>query len=143
MRCNDCIHEDVCKEWYYSINGRYGIPICRKPSHFKLKHKSKRKFTWDMWDFDGDGSAYIIAKDECPEESEVPDFICREDRLHEKCKSEMVVEEGWCKYQVRSDWLDLKGKAMGSYVVEKWKSPPLGKERGWFPVWIVRLGERY
>lgn len=106
-----------------------------------------RKFTWDAWDYDCDGSAYIIAKDECPNREDVPDFICREDRIHPDCKPDMVVEEGWCKYQVRCDWDGGYGEREGGYVVEKQKNPPCdlyGKKiRGWFPVWIVRKDEWY
>lgn len=39
MNCKECIHEDVCKEWQYSISGSYIHPICRKPNHFKRKDK--------------------------------------------------------------------------------------------------------
>ena len=106
-----------------------------------------RKFTFDAWDFDCDGSAYIIAKDECPNREDVPDFICREDGIHSECKQDMVVEEGWCKYQVRTDWEDYEGERMGGYIVEKRKNQPCylnGKKlRGWFPVWIVRKYEWY
>lgn len=106
-----------------------------------------RKFTWDAWDYDCDGSAYIIAKDECPNREEVPDFICREDGIHPDCKPEMVVEEGWCKYQVRTDWDGGYGEPRGGYLVEKQKKPPCDlygkKKRGWFPVWIVRKDEWY
>lgn len=52
-----------------------------------------RKFKWNAWDIDGDGSAYIISKDECQNREDVPDFICREDGIHPECKPEMVVEE--------------------------------------------------
>lgn len=106
-----------------------------------------RKFTWDAWDYDCDGSAYIIAKDECPNREDVPDFICREDGINPDCKPEMVVEEGWCKYQVRTDWEYGYGKPSGSYVVEKRKNQPCDingkKKRGWFHVWIVRKDEWY
>ncbi len=39
MNCKECIHEDVCKEWQYSISGSYNHPICRKPNQFKRKDK--------------------------------------------------------------------------------------------------------
>lgn len=58
--------------------------------------KSKRYFVWDTWDYDCDGEAYIIAKDVCPNKEDVPDFICREDRIPAKSKSEMRVQDGWC-----------------------------------------------
>lgn len=41
MNCKECIHEDVCKEWQYSISGSYIHPICRKPNHFKRKDKEQ------------------------------------------------------------------------------------------------------
>lgn len=33
------------------------------------------KFTWDKWDFDLDGEAYVIRKDVCPNREDIPDFI--------------------------------------------------------------------
>ena len=39
MNCKECNHEDVCKEWQYSISGSYNHPICRKPNQFKRKDK--------------------------------------------------------------------------------------------------------
>ena len=84
-----------------------------------------RKFKWEKWDFDCDGNAYVIAKDECPNTEDVPDYIVREDGLHPdvlnpdlgECLCPNIVQEGWCKYQVRSDWYDREGKRLGSYVV--------------------------
>ena len=70
-----------------------------------------RKFTWDAWDFDCDGSAYIIAKDECPNREDVPDFICREDGIHPECKPDMVVEEGWAKTMRASGWAAITSKS--------------------------------
>ena len=104
-----------------------------------------RKFKWDAWDFDCDGKAYIIAKDECPNAADVPDYICKVDGIHPECKPEMVVQEGWCKYQVRMDWVDCEGERMGGYCV--YQCPHMttkykGK-RGWFRVWIVRKEEWY
>lgn len=105
-----------------------------------------RKFKWDAWDFDCDGSAYIIAKDECPNTADVPDYICRVDGIHSECKPEMVVQEGWCAYQWRCDWYDCDERR-GSYIVMNGASPPVdmyGKKKpGWFPVWIVRKDEWY
>lgn len=108
-----------------------------------------KKFQWDQRDFDGDGSAYIVAKSECPNREEVPGFIQKADGLHPDvlipdeqgdCLCVDIVEEGWCKYQVRSDWSNIDGPA-GGYVVE------LGSHntphKGWFPVWVVRIGEWY
>jgi len=106
-----------------------------------------RKFKWNSWDFDCDGDAYIIAKAECTKRDNVPDYIIREDCLHPDCKDGMKIEEGWCKYQVRTDWENGDGKPLGGYVVEQYE--PLtrkldGKRKpGWFPVWIVRKGEWY
>lgn len=105
-----------------------------------------RAFKWDSWNYDFDGDAYIIAKDQCPSAEDVPEFICREDGISRECKPEMVVEEGWCAFQVRSDWENYDGPH-GSYLVEKQKEPPKdksGKKKpGWFPVWIVRKDEWY
>ena len=108
---------------------------------------SKRKFTWDSWNYDFDGDAYIIAKDQCPEIENVPDYICRVDYIDATCKKDMQVEEGWCKWQVRTDWEDGDGEPHGWYVIEKQKNPPEDmygkKKRGWFHVWIVRKGYWY
>lgn len=105
-----------------------------------------RKFGWDACDFDGDGNAYIIAKDLCPSKEDVPKFIVKEDHIHPDCMAEMNIEEGWCKYMVRSDWEDTDGP-YGGYYVEKRSSRPVdlnGKPApGWFPVWIVRQEEWY
>ena len=100
------------------------------------------KFKWDAWDFDCDGEAYVIAKRECPEKENVPDFIIREDELHPDCKDGMVVTEGWCKYQVRTDWENYYGEPGGGYYVHEGAKYTKGK-RGWFPVWIVRKGDWY
>ena len=113
-----------------------------------------RKFKWDMWNFDWDGSAYIIAKDECPCREDVPAYIVKEDRLspdvlnpdlgENLCPE--IVQDGWCKFQVRSDWENYEGRS-GGYVVIVQKDHPrnmYGKKiPGWFPVWIIRLGEWY
>ena len=54
MNCKECIHENVCKEWQYSISGSYNHPICRKPNHFKRKDKEQvRHGKWT-----GKGFAY-------------------------------------------------------------------------------------
>lgn len=111
---------------------------------------SKPKFNWDRWDFDTDGDAYIIRKDICPSREDVPDFIVREDNLHEDCKQGIIdggVREGWCKWQVRTDWEDGDGEPQGGYGVTMYEGVTLNicgkRKRGWFPVWIVRLGEWY
>lgn len=104
------------------------------------------KFTWLDWDYDGDGCAYVIAKKECPNIEDVPDYICKCDMLPETYKDEMEVKEGWCKYQVRSDWENMD-EPCGGYYVEEQKEPPKDlngkKKKGWFPVWIVRKGDWY
>jgi len=74
------------------------------------------KFKWDAWDFDCDGEAYIIAKRVCAERDNVPDFIIREDNLPLDYKDRMTVEEGWCKYQVRTI-----GKMVNQEVDIMWK----------------------
>jgi len=106
-----------------------------------------RKFIWSSWDFDCDGEAYIIAKGECPEKEKVPDYVCRVDGIAAECKPEMKVEEGWCKFQVRTDWENGDGEPRGGYCVEPSASFTKrldGKRKpGWFPVWIVRKGEWY
>ena len=43
------------------------------------------KFTWDRWNFDCDGEAFVIRKDLCPNREDVPAFIVREDNLHHDC----------------------------------------------------------
>jgi len=105
------------------------------------------KFKWDAWDFDCDGDAYVIAKRECPEKENVPDYIIQEDCLHPDCKDGMIVEEGWAKYQVRTDWENTDEEPLGGYYVDKCKTQPITmygkKKQGWFPVWIVRKGEWY
>jgi hypothetical protein len=100
------------------------------------------KFKWDLWDFDCEGEAYVIGKHVCTEIENVPDFIVNEDCLHLDCKGGMVVEEGVCKYQVRTDWENGDGEPEGGYYVIRGKKNTDGM-RGWFPVWIVRKGEWY
>lgn len=100
-----------------------------------------RRFKWDKWDFDCEGDAYIISKDVCPEKSDVPDFICKEDCIHFDCKKDMNVQEGWCSWQVRSDWENIDYSTAG-YVVNIGKNKPKTKNK-WFPVWIIRCEEWY
>jgi hypothetical protein len=106
-----------------------------------------RKFKWDYWDFDCNGDAYIVAKTECPERERVPDYIVQADNLHPDCKYGMEMQEGWCKFQVRTDWEYGDGEPEGGYVVEQYEPHTKklnGKRKpGWFPVWIVRKGEWY
>lgn len=112
----------------------------------------KRKFTWDSWNYDDLGDAYIIAKDECPDKNNVPEFIVEADCLNKDILlpengnlfSTDYIEEGWCSWQCRTDWgsFDYDGKPLASYVVEEGKNRPPGKA-GWFPVWIIRKGNMY
>ena len=101
----------------------------------------KKRFDWDLWDFDGDGKAYIVAKSACKDSAQVPDYICTNDFLDNSYASDMKVEGGWCKWQCRSDWDNMDGPH-GWYVVtvdEREAVHASGKTRsGWFPVWIVR-----
>lgn len=62
---------------------------------------------------------------------DVLDFICREDHLDSSCTTDMVVKEGWCRYECRTDLEDFWGM-LGGYVVYDKKVPHA------FPVWIVR-----
>ena len=101
------------------------------------------KFTWEAWDFDCDGEAYVISKKECLEKEFVPEYICKHDNLHSGCMPGMVVQEGWCKYQVRTDWENCEGEPRGGYYVELGSKRPKKNRRGWFAVWIVRKGEWY
>ena len=103
-----------------------------------------KSFTWGAWNYDWDGEAYIVAKSECQEAADVPGYIIEQDSLDPKCELDMVVEEGWCRFQCRSDWFDVTG-SHGQYVVEKvpHMSTAYKGRRGWFPVWIVRKGEWY
>lgn len=108
----------------------------------------KRKFTWQSWDFDCEGDSYIIAKAECPDVELVPEYICREDNLHTDCMAGISkdIEEGWARYQVRSDWEDHEGEATGGYYITCFESETLRQGKrigGWFPVWIVRKGDWY
>ena len=61
----------------------------------------ERKFKWDMWDFDCSGMAYVIAKDECKNRRDVPQYIVKKDGLHPdvlnpklgECLCENIVQE--------------------------------------------------
>jgi hypothetical protein len=107
----------------------------------------KRKFTWEAWDFDCDGEAYIIAKDECPDRAKVMAYIDEVDTVDVSTAPEEAVHEGWCAYQCRSDWENTDDQCGGYQVYEMGKRPAnrkTGKPKpGWFPVWIVRKGEWY
>lgn len=101
---------------------------------------SKRKFTWDCWDFDTEGDAYVVSKDECPIKENVLEYICDKDYVSGteqdiNINFDALVKEGWCCFQCRSDWDN--GFDGGGYVVEEGNEKPTSG-RGWFPVWIVR-----
>ena len=96
-----------------------------------------RQFTWNAWDYDCDGEAYIISKDECQEKTEVPTYICKVDNISEECKSDMNVQEGWCRWEVRSDWENGDGEPRGWYVIYD------KKVLRSFPIWIVKKEEWY
>lgn len=90
-----------------------------------------RSFTSNLWDFDGDGEAFIVAQDkytaaEAVEKAdlELPDH------------KGMQARYGMCAYQCRSDWEDDEGGPKGGYIVEIGEARK--GRRGWFPVWIVR-----
>lgn len=105
-----------------------------------------RKFTWDAWDFDCEGSAYIVAKAECPDRENVPEYLVNADHLDPACKPDMKIEDGWCKYQIRSDWENCDEPHGGYYVTQcasESKRADSTRKAGWFPVWIVRKGEWY
>jgi hypothetical protein len=109
----------------------------------------KRKFTWEAWNYDCDGDAYIIAKSECPDRANLPEWLVEADRLHHDCIPDIAksIKEGWCAYQCRTDWEYGDGEPQGGYVVETYEPHTKrldGKRKpGWFPVWIVRKGEWY
>ncbi len=124
----------------------------------------KRQFKWDKWDYDCSGTAYIIARDKCPNREDVPEWIVHADNLslevldgnNPHCLSKDDIKEGWCKYQVRTDWENGDGEPRGGYYVENkahtsvpmfqyWQGGTTysKKSPGWFPVWIVRIGEWY
>ena len=132
----------------------------------KREKKNKPRFKYKIWDFDCDGEAYVIAKRECTDRKGVPKWIVENDNLppdvmnpdlgeHLSVES---VSEGWCKYQVRTDWDNCDGEPTGGYFVHEGAGKPSmsiyskhhenpekrGKPKpGWFPVWIVRLGDWY
>lgn len=106
----------------------------------------KRAFTYEIWDFDCNGEAFVIAKDQCPEQEKVAAYIADQEGFDPACANEMIVEEGYCKYQCRSDW-ENDDCPRGGYTVEQQKAYPTyqdgRRKRGWFPVWIIRLGDWY
>ena len=102
--------------------------------YYGKSEMKKRKFTWDCWDFDLDGCAYVIAKDECGKEN-LADYICSHNYVSGITGFEKI-SEGWCAFQVRRDW-DNEDVPNGGYVVEICENKPKSG-RGWFPVWIIR-----
>lgn len=103
-------------------------------------------FTWDAWDYDCEGTAYVIAKSEVPERENVAKYIIEEDGLDPTCGPEMCIREGWCKWQVRTDWMYGDGVPRGGYVVEEGSKRPTKNGKplpGWFPVWLIRKDEWY
>ena len=114
-----------------------------------------RKFTWDKWDYDFDGMAYIIAQDQCPNREDVPGWIVKADRLDPEVLNSTCgeylstdnIKSGWCAFQVRTDWEYEDGRPKGGYVIAKQEEDTLradGRRKpGWFPVWILRGGEWY
>jgi hypothetical protein len=115
------------------------------------------KFTWDKWSYDCDGDAYVIKKDLCPNKEDVPKWIVENDNLDPECLNPATghyiavdsVRHGWCKYQIRTDWENCEGEPLGGYfVVDEYRSSQYQSlcnkaGRGWFEVWIVRVGEWY
>jgi len=102
-----------------------------------------------MWNFDGDGEAYVIDKDLCPVIADLPSWIIKEDNLHPDCADGIRkdIQDGWCRYECRSDWEDEDGDPHGGYVVTQCQSETkriTGKRKpGYFPVWIIRVGDWY
>ena len=101
------------------------------------------KFTWNKWDFDSEGDAYVIRKSLCPKPEDIPDFIVKEDELPEhykSCIAEIAVEEGWCRFYVSRYWDDYD-EPKGGFGVEFGGNKK--RKPGWFPVWIVRVGAEF
>lgn len=97
-----------------------------------------KKFKWGSWDYDCCGAeSYVISKDQCSNKEDVPDYICKVDRINEECKAEMNVQEGWCRWEVRTDWEDGDGEPQAWYCIYEKKVPRS------FPVWTVRKDEWY
>ena len=109
---------------------------------------SKRKFTWDSWDYDGDGEAYIVAKDECPDINELPAWLIKADNLDTESAKDIPndIKDGWCRFQCRSDWENMNGPH-GWYIVTENRNDTMSlyrkKKAGWFAVWIVRKTDWY
>ena len=101
---------------------------------------SKRKFTFDCWDIDYEGDAYVVSKDECREKRAVIGYIVDNDCLNGtddeeelRINSDAKILDGWCCYQC--SYFD--GERQCGYIAEIGEEKP-SYGRGWFPVWIVR-----
>ena len=114
-------------------------------------------FTYDKWDYDCDGEAYIIRKSIIKNREDVPKWIVENDHLSPEVLNSKYgehlsvddVKDGWCKWQVRTDWENGDGSPLGGYFVsenpcnERIHSISGKRKPGWFEVWIVRVGEWY
>mgnify|MGYP000870734276 CR=1 FL=1 len=104
--------------------------------------KRQRMFGGNVWNFDGEGDAWIAAKDD--DYTQKKALKDAENELDEPWNSdnersnwELKASSGWCAYQCRCDWMDCEGERKGSYVVYEMEAKPK-HGRGWFLVWIVR-----
>lgn len=152
----DCPFISFCKAYNFLVDRSDGcdtqnsiLKAAEKlaPRKSTRHRKSRRRFTWDAWDFDCSGAAYVIAKDECPDKNKVSDYIIAADHLAPECKPDMVIQEGWCKWMIRRDWNDCEGESVGGYCVELRATRPAKRDgspaRGWFPVWVIRKEDWY
>ena len=101
---------------------------------------SKRNFKWDVLEL-LTGFAYVISKDECKKKENVLEYIEKNKGKDDyQLDDKQPIHEGWCRYEVRSDWENVDGKS-GGYVVYEGERPVnevTGKPlSGSFPVWIV------
>ena len=98
----------------------------------------KRLFTYDCWDIDYEGDAYVVSKDECKDKRALIGYIVDKDCLNGTkeeiwINKDAMIQEGWCHWSCVWDFGELE---MG-YVVEIGEEKP-NYGRGWFPVWIIR-----
>ena len=101
---------------------------------------AKRNFTYDMWDYDCCGGAFVIAKDECIDKQNVVKYLIDKNEINKNDASKIDISdiyEGVCKYQVRTDWDGCEGEHRGGYLVDD----SVTKRKGYFPVWILRVEE--
>lgn len=109
----------------------------------------EKKFTWNRWRIDGDTDTIVIAKSEVQNKEDVADYIIEAEGFLSEFKEEIEhnIKEGWCKWQIRRDWNDFEGEAIGGYLVEETSNRPAtpdGKPQpGWFPVWLIRADYWY